>query len=181
MTSAIATPPVGDTLVIVPISAPSSDQRVADSDTSVDVDDAQRLRGIGATAVHAFDEFLTRVAPLREAHRHRHHPCHRRNRLARDDLEAHPRPAGSDAGRLVVVGRLRRPGGFDDDVGGDANLEPVQPDRERFTESGVDVEVETVVCRPGDARERLDLAGRLEHERPRRFADREFSQVLGHL
>ncbi len=166
--------------VIVPISAPSSTNG-SPTPTPASMSTNAATGEISAAAVHAFDEFLTRVAPLRETHRHRHHPRRCRNRLARNDVEAHAGPAGSDASSFVAIGGLRRPSGFHDDLRGDADLEPIQPDHERLTESGVDVEVESVVCPAGDARERLDLAGRLERERPRGFPDREFSQVLGHL
>jgi hypothetical protein len=104
-------PPAGDTLVIVPTSLPSTTTG-SPTVARVDVDDPKRLRGVGATAVHALDQFLAGIAPLGEVHGHRHHPGDGRDRLARHDLEPHPGPAGGDPGRFVVgrgLGESRAP------------------------------------------------------------------------
>ena len=157
------------------------DQRVTDDGAGVDFDDAQRHRGVGTAAVHTFDEFLTRVAPLREAHRHRHHPGHRRNRLAGNDLEAQTRPSRGDSRRLVSVRRLRVRGELDDDVGLHPDLEPLESSSERLAVAGVDVEIKPVVGDTGDTGKRLDLSGRLEHQRPDTLADRDVEEVLRDL
>jgi hypothetical protein len=157
------------------------DERVAADRTGRKVDDAQRHRRVGAAAVHALDEFLARITPLREVDRHGHHAGHRRDRLAGHDLRPHPRPTGGDTGGFVFVRRGRRGRGHHRDLRLDPDLEPVQPGRERLAESGIGVEVEAVVAGPGHPGERLDLARRFEHERPRGRTDVEPTHILRDL
>ena len=157
------------------------DQRVSGDDAGFDLDDAQRQRGIGTATVHALDQFLPGVTPLREADRNGHHPGHGRDGLAGNDLEAEPRPTGRDACRLVFVRRRVVGRGLDVDLRLHPDLEPIEPGGQRFSVSGVDVEVEAVLARAGHASERFDLAGRFQYQRPRTVADGEVAEVLRHL
>ncbi len=159
----------------------SNDQRVAGCDTGAHVDDPQRRRRVRTATVHAFDELLARVAPLRETDRHRHHTGDGGNRLAGNDLESHARPPDSDPGDLVAIGGRRGRGGLDADLGVHSDLEPVQPGCERLAVPGVEVEVEPVVANAGHARQRLDLARGLENEGPCCGAGRKVTEVLGDL
>ena len=67
-----------------------------------DVKDPKCLRRVGTTAIHSLDQFLSGVATLGEVDRQWNDARHRRNRLARNDLGAHPRPTGSDASCFVA-------------------------------------------------------------------------------
>ena len=67
------------------------------------------------------------------------------------------------------------------DLGRHPDLEPTQSRRQALAEAGVDVELEHLVVAAGDPGERLDLAVRFEHERPRHAADRQGTDVLGDL
>lgn len=147
----------------------------------VDVDDPQRARGVGTTAVHAFDEFLARVATLREAHRQRHDSGDDGDRRAGNDLGAHPRPSGSDPCRLMSGRGFRVRGVLDGDVGLHADLEAVESGDQGVAETGVDVEVEPVVAHTCHTGERLDFSGRIEHQRPRPLTDPEGTNVLRDL
>src|SRR5581483_7197431 len=62
-----------------------------------------------------------------------------------------------------------------------AQLEALQPGRDRVAETTIDVELERGFAGAGHAQPRVNLAGRLQQQRPRRRAHREIFDVLAEL
>lgn len=94
---------------------------------------------------------------------------------------AHPRPPGSDPAELVVERRSGLGGEIEFGLGVDTDLEPVDPPEEHLTEASIGVEHVDVVSGPLDPCEYVDLAGRIEDERPPCRADLEVADLLGDL
>ena len=74
-----------------------------------------------------------------------------------------------------VVGQTHR------GVGCDTDLEPIDPSQQCLAESGVGVELESVIRNAGDSRQCVDLAGRFEHERPALLTHSLIQDRLRHL
>ena len=151
---------------------------IADRRPMVEIDDAQRAGRIGATRVHPLHQLLAGIAPLLQVHREHHDTRRRRNRRSGLDLRSHAGPAGTDPGTFVFGGRRLGGGLFEPRLGIDANLEPVDPKQQCGAESGIGVEHELVIGCPAETSQRVDLAGRIEHQRPARSPHSEIPNLL---
>ncbi len=155
--------------------------RITDSGTGRQIDDAQRPGLLGRTRIHPLDQLLARIAALPEAHGNTDQAGGRRNRGPGLDLVAHPWPPGRDPCELVLDRRGRHARALERGVGVDADLEAIQSLHQRLAEAGVSVEDELVVRGVPDPGERVDLAARIEDERPPGGGDREVAEVLRDL
>lgn len=142
------------------------------------LDDAQRFRGIGTTAVHPFHELLSRVAPLGEVHSEVRHAGRCRNCCSRVDLGTHSRPAGGDSGGLVALRRLVHLGLDERDVGLHPNLESIDSGSQTLAEAGIGVENECFLVGSANSGKRIDFAGRVEHEGPSSAANSQITNLL---
>ena len=182
----VASACVAPTLVTVPIASPdASTHRIARRHAArpADVEHPQRRRRLGAAAVHPFDQFLAGIAALREVHRHARDAGDRRMVSPGTISCAHRRPSGGDPVRPRCDGRRSSPASIESSsISASTRIlnrssRASSPAPKPASMSNTNSSSAGAV----DARQHVDLAGRLEHERPGELADRQGADVLGDL